>query len=185
MFRPSQCTFMTSLMICAAILVGCASGPEAGSTRTLSSKPDVVAYCHESFMERIDLGQQDQSHGDLVTWSADVFDSMPTSRDRTDGKPVGLASGYMVVTHPNHEVNKPDHEDREFRLSTMTMEWDDSDDSIIFMGLHAYAHGAPRLDNQVSRPIIGGTGRFLGQSGVAVVTPEGEAWFRVDIYLAK
>lgn len=185
MSRPSKHILTIALTLYTTLVIGCASGSGDWHAQTLPTKPDIVTYCHEAFMERIDLGEQNQSHGDLVTWSADVFDSMPSTRDRTDGKVIGLASGYMVVTHPNHEVNKPDHEDREFRLSTMTMEWSESDDSLIFKGLHAYAHHAPRLDNQVSRPIIGGTGRFLGRSGVAIVTPEGEAWFRVDIYLAR
>jgi len=61
---------------------------------------------------------------------------------------------------------------------------DDSNaDSHVFSGQQRYVHSRPRLDNHVRRPIICGTGRFLGRSGVAVVTPKGEAWFRVDIYL--
>jgi hypothetical protein len=126
----------------------------------------------------------DQSHGDMVTWSADVFNEMPANRKHADGTVVGIASGYMIVTRPNHEVGTAADVDREFRVSTMTMSWNGTDDSIIFTGLHAYGHDAPRLDNTVTRPVVGGTGRFLGRAGVAAVIPEGEAWFRVEIYLA-
>jgi hypothetical protein len=31
--------------------------------------------------------------------------------------------------------------------------------------------------------VIAGSGRFLGRPGVAVVTPEGDDWFRVDVFL--
>ena len=168
------------------LFAGCAGNGQHDSRgdMTLSTEPDVVAYCHEAFLERIDLGAADQSHGDMVTWSADVFNEMPANRKRADGTVVGIASGYMIVTRPNHEVGTAADVDREFRVSTMTMSWDGTDDSIIFTGLHAYGHDAPRLDNTVTRPVVGGTGRFLGRAGVAAVIPEGEAWFRVEIYLA-
>ncbi|MEC7582887.1 MAG: hypothetical protein VYE77_01100 [Planctomycetota bacterium] len=51
--------------------------------------------------------------------------------------------------------------------------------------LAAYAHHAPRLDNEVTRAIIGGTGRFLGRAGIAKVIHDGDAWFRVESYLAR
>jgi len=175
----------TKLLSTAAALLVTLSAGCAGGPKSLPTKPDVVAYCHEAFLERIDLGTTNQSHGDMVTWSADVFDHKPANADRAAGEVVGMASGYMVVTHPNHEISKPDHDDREFRLSTMTMTWDETGDSLIFKGLHAYAHHAPRLDNDVTRAIIGGTGRFLGRSGIAKVIHDGDAWFRVEIYLAR
>ncbi len=176
-------------LACTMLLaIGC-SGPQTNTTglteAKLASTPDVVAYCHEAFLERIDLGDAKQSHGDIVTWSADVFDEIPASRKKSDGRTTGIASGYMIVTRPNHEMGDHTGADREMRLSTMTMSWDGTDDSIIFTGLHAYGHDAPRLDNTVTRPIVGGTGRFLGRPGIAIVTPEGEAWFRVEIYLTK
>ena len=179
MIRNSAILVLTGLY---CIMNGCAT--TNGSGASLSSSPDVVAYCHESFLERIDIGAAEQSHGDLVTWSADVFDSMPDSGDHRDVDAIGLASGYMIVTRPNHELIDDEESDREFRLSTMTMLWNDSDDSIIFSGLHAYGHHAGRLDNTVRRPVVGGTGRFLGRAGVAVVIPQGDAWFKVEIYLA-
>ena len=181
----NRITRLMTLLCSAACLAGCSTPTSTVSPAHLPSEPDVVAYCHESFMERIDLGDLKQSHGDLVTWSADVFESMPSSGDRADADAVGLASGYMIVTRPNHEVGDTAASDREFRLSTMTMSWNGTDDSIIFSGLHAYDHHAPRLDNIVTRPVIGGTGRFLARSGVATVSPEGDAWFKVQIYLAR
>jgi hypothetical protein len=177
------------LLACSSILIGGCAAAVGHQHRhleaTLPPEPDVVAYCHEAFLERIDLGDPGQSHGDMVTWSADVLDAIPASRDRADGTATGIASGYMIVTRPNDEVGSRVGDDREFRLSTMTMSWDGTDDSVIFSGLHAYGHDAPRLDNSVTRPIIGGTGRFLSRPGLAIVTPEGDAWFRVEIYLAR
>ena len=127
----------------------------------------MVVYCHESFLERIDIGEADQSHGDMVTWSADVFHEMPSSRKPADGEIVGIASGYMIVTRPNHEIGTD--VDREFRLSRMTVSWDDTDGSFIMTGPHSYGHHSPRLDNTVTRPIVGGTGRFFARPGVVGV----------------
>ena len=180
MFKSPILTVLATL---STVLASCALS--TGSGMRLPDTPDIVAYCHEAFMERIDLGSADQSHGDLVTWSAEVYDHMPASGKRADGEVVGLASGYMVVTHPNHEISKAGHEDREFRISTMTMSWDKTGDTLLFKGLHPYAHGSARLDNHVTRAIIGGTGRFLGRSGIASVIPVADAWFRVEIYLAR
>ena len=67
----------------------------------------------------------------------------------------------------------------------MSMSWSGTDDSIIFTGVHAYSHDQSSLDGQVTRPIVGGTGKFLGQHGIATVTSEGDDWFRVEIYLTR
>ena len=178
-------TRLITLICAVSWIAGCSTPNSTRSGSNLPSTPDVVAYCHESFMERIDLGKLEQSHGDLITWSADVFEAMPESGNRIDAEAIGLASGYMIVTRPNHEVGDAADSDREFRLSTMTMSWNNTDDSLIFSGLHAYAHHVPRLDNTVTRTVVGGTGRFLGRPGIATVTPEGDAWFKVQIYLAQ
>lgn len=163
-------------------MTGCVGNSQV---HDIPSKPTVVAYCHEEFIQRIDIGEENQSHGDIISWSADVFDSMPASRDHEDVNKVGSASGYMIVTRPKSVLDEMPETDREFRLSTMSMSWSGTDDSIIFTGVHAYSHDQSSLDGQVTRPIVGGTGRFLGQDGIATVTSEGDDWFRVEIYLTR
>jgi hypothetical protein len=175
-------TMTCLLALVVSTMTGCVGNSQV---HDIPSKPTVGAYCHEEFIQRIDIGEENQSHGDIISWSADVFDSMPASRDHEDVNKVGSASGYMIVTRPKSVLDEMPETDREFRLSTMSMSWSGTDDSIIFTGVHAYSHDQSSLDGQVTRPIVGGTGRFLGQDGIATVTSEGDDWFRVEIYLTR
>ena len=175
-------TLTCLLALLVSTMTGCVGNSQL---REIPSKPALVAYCHEESIQRIDIGEENQSHGDIISWSADVFDSMPPSRDHDDAEKVGSASGYMIVTRPKSVLDEMPGTDREFRLSTMSMSWADTDDSIIFTGVHAYSHDESSLDGQVTRPIVGGTGKFLGQDGIATVTSEGDNWFRVEIYLTR
>lgn len=160
---------MLAAMLIASIGSGCAS------------RTTLTVYCHEGDLVRSDVGQDGSSHGDLTTWWADVHEVLPESRDPEDSAVVGIASGFNIVTGPVAQMDgRPGHE---YRISNFHLVWFDSNDEVIWSGLHDYGHEEGTLINTAERPIIGGSGRFLGHDGVSVVTPLGDDWFKVDLHL--
>ena len=165
-----------------ALLLGIATaGCAATASRTLPTDPTLTVYCHQGNLERCDLADPGASQGDLTTWWANVHGDLPSSRDPKDSPRIGIASGFNVTTSSKHQLG--DDELHEFRVSNFTLKWSDSDDQLIWSGLHDYANESGQLINTCRRPVIAGSGRFLGRPGVAAVTPEGDDWFRVDLFL--
>ena len=152
-----------------------------GSGCASKDAPSLTVYCHEGELIRTDLGEPGASHADLTTWWADVHEELPESRDPADSEVIGIASGYNVVTSPSHQM--PDGLAHEYRVSNFHLSFFDSNDKVVWTGLHDYCHDQGGLINEARRPIIGGSGRFVGARGEGVVTPVGDDWFRVDLYL--
>ncbi|MCP4794649.1 MAG: hypothetical protein GY885_00650 [Phycisphaeraceae bacterium] len=165
----------------AALLIAATAGCATTTSRTLSTEPTLTVYCHEGELSRCDLADSGPSQGDLTTWWADVHADLPESRDPDDSPRIGIAGGFSITTSPKHDFG--DGQLHEFRASNFNLRWFDSEDQIIVCGLHDYANEGGRLINACRRPVIGGTGRFLDRPGVAAVTPEGDDWFRVDLFL--
>ena len=132
-------------------------------------------------MTRTDLGERGTSSGDLTIWWANVHAVLPASRNPADSPIVGIASGFNVTASPYREMG--DGLEHEYRVSTFHLEWFGTEDEVCRSGLHDYANTDGPLINACRRPIIGGTGWFLGRAGVARVAPLGDDWFRVDLYL--
>lgn len=167
---------IVGIVVASIFVAGCAS-----TGRTLPTAPSVTVYCHQGSLTRTDLGTSGPSPADLITWWADVHDVLPESRDPQDSPVVGIASGFNVTTSPKHKM--ADGDKHEYRVSTFHLEWFDTVDEICWSGLHDYVHDGGQMINTARRPITGGMGRFLGRDGVADVTPLGDDWFRVDLYL--
>lgn len=166
---------MTIRISALALLIITALGSGCTSSRTLT------VYCHEGALVRTDLGTPGPSQADLTTWWADVHETLPESLDPADSPVVGIASGFNVVTVSEGEVTE--RPSREYRVSNFHLVWFDSNDELVWTGLHDYGHDDGRLINVADRPISGGTGRFLGSHGRSVVTPLGDKWFQVDLYI--
>ncbi|MAD20165.1 MAG: hypothetical protein CMJ52_08250 [Planctomycetaceae bacterium] len=164
-----------------ALLLGMVTAGCATTSRTLPTEPTLTVYCHEGDLQRCDVADTGPSLGDLTAWWADVHGELPASRDPKDSPKIGIASGFNITTSADHELG--DGQFHEFRVSNFNLRWFDSEDQLVWSGLHDYASEGGRLINEARRPVIGGAGRFLDRPGVAVVTPEGGNWFRVDLYL--
>ncbi|MBQ72414.1 MAG: hypothetical protein CMJ67_05855 [Planctomycetaceae bacterium] len=152
-----------------------------GSGCASTSHPSLTVYCHEGELVRTDLGEPGPSHADITTWWADVHDVLPESRNPEDSEVVGLASGYNIVTGPIHLMQ--DGKSHEYRVSNFHLSFLDSDDDIVWSGIHDYVHDQGQLINIAKRPITGGSGRFRDARGEGVVTPLGDDWFKVEIFL--
>ena len=163
------------------ILGAAAVGYTCAPSRTLPTEPTLTVFCHQGNLMRADLATPGPSHGDLTTWWANMYADLPASGDPADSPQIGIASGFNVTTSPDHELG--DNKQHEFRVSNFNLRWSDSEDQLVWSGLHDYANEGGELINTCQRPIIGGTGRFLGRPGVAVVIPEGNDWFRIDLFL--
>ena len=152
-----------------------------GSGCSRNPAPNLILYCHEGDLTRTDLGDEGPSNGDLTTWWADVHEVLPESGDPADSKVVGIASGYNIVTGPLRMMK--DGSSHEYRVSSFHLSFLDSEDDIVWSGIHDYVDSEGPLINTARRPITGGSGRFVGARGESVVTPLGEDWFKVEIFL--
>ena len=156
------------LVIGLALTMAMGTGCSTSNQRAIPATPSMTVFCLEGSLMKTDLGSEGSTHGDLTTWWANVYSSMPTS-------------GFMITTGPSKDLG--DKDGFEFRVSNFTLKLLDSNDSIVCSGIHRYEEAVGQLTNQVQRPITGGTGQFLGRAGEAIVTAEGDDWFRVDLYL--
>lgn len=166
-----------SLVMIMTLATGCATS----NRRTVPTSPTMTIYCLQGDLIRLDLGDSGPSHADLTTWWANVYSSFPKSGNASDASIIGIASGFNIVTSQNKKIEGK--KDLEFRASTFNIELFESKDSIVFGGLYRNDEGTAQPTIQVRRPVLGGSGQFLGRDGECVVTPEGDNWFRVDFYL--
>ena len=169
------------LVIGLALAMAMGTGCSTSNQRAIPATPTMTVFCLQGSLMKTDLGSEGSTHGDLTTWWANVYSSMPTSKNPKDTTLVGIASGFMITTGPSKDLG--DKDGFEFRVSNFTLKLLDSNDSIVCSGIHRYEEAVGQLTNQVQRPITGGTGQFLGRAGEAIVTAEGDDWFRVDLYL--
>ena len=91
---------------------------------------------------------------------------------------IGHCNGTMIVTRDRRESD-----DREHRMTTIELDWDDTDDSILVSGAHPYRHGQVETDTAIIRAIVGGTGRFAGAAGEMISTRLPNGWYRHEVRL--
>ena len=137
--------------------------------------PTLVLYNAPPTIDHFSFPDTTHAHGEFVAWHADLDDAEGISANR-----IGHCNGTMMVTRRNDERE----DDREHRMTMIELEWDDSDDSLLIAGSHAYQHGAIQTDTPMVRAITGGTGRFMAARGQMISTKLQSGWYRHDIWLA-
>ena len=120
------------------------------------------------------LSDSPTAHGEFVAWHAELNDAEGASSNR-----VGACNGVMFVTRRN----KGHDDDREHRMTSIELDWDDCDDSMLVEGSHPYKHGTIETDTPIVRAITGGTGRFMFARGQMISTRLPSGWYRHDIWL--
>ncbi|MEC7583622.1 MAG: hypothetical protein VYE77_04835 [Planctomycetota bacterium] len=135
-------------------------------TMVLYNSPPIIAHFH--------LEDTARAHGEIVSWHADLDDAEGKGATR-----IGHCNGTMQVTRDNDGHG----DDREHRMTTIELDWDDSDDSLLIAGSHPYRHGVVQSDTRMIRAIIGGTGRFMGARGQMISERLQSGWYRHSIWL--
>ena len=148
---------MRRVALVAAVAVA-AFLPAAGHT----SSTQVVAVAHGPVTalnsQYIDLGTPGPSVGDVRTYY------IPLTQK---GKPAGYLTGTLTTV----AVDKP-AVGMELRTSNLVFVIGRDADQIVVGGVAAYAQTAPSVATRsaVTRPVIGGSGRFAGARGWVVST---------------
>ena len=68
-------------------------------------------------------------------------------------------------------------------MTSIELDWDGTNDSILVSGAHPYRFGEVETDSEIIRAIIGGTGIYAGVRGDMVSTRLENGWYRHDIIL--
>ncbi len=139
-----------------------------------ATKPTVVFYNAPPTIDHFNFQDSEHAQGELIAWHAGLDDAEGTSANR-----VGYCNGTMVVTrrHEGHGDN------REHRMTTIELDWDDNNDSLLIAGSHPYKHGTIETDTPIIRAITGGTGKYMFARGQVISTRLSSGWYRHDIWL--
>jgi hypothetical protein len=145
-------TLIVVALLAAVVLSACAGAAPKQHTLKFFVKPTVPEKDHQ----REDTGAPDISVGDRRSGSRDVFDE--------SDKKVGQLDTVKVVTDP---ADDPD-EAHDQMLTMIVLSLEDGS-TIVGLGLHLSEPGAgqpPKPDVINERAIVGGTGKYVGASGV-------------------
>jgi hypothetical protein len=174
-------TLITAPLLCLLLLcAGCAMNGKTtsdadGAASSQRSSPTLVLYNDPPIIAHFSFPETTHAQGEFIAWHADLDDAAGKGANR-----IGQCNGTMMVTRRNDE-----HEDdREHRMTTIELDWDDSDDSLLIAGSHPYQHGAIQTDTPMVRAVTGGTGRFMFARGQMVSTRLDSGWYRHEIWLA-
>jgi ABC-type Co2+ transport system permease subunit len=128
--------------------------------RTSSAKLVTVAHGPVTALnsQYIDLGAPGPSVGDVRTYYIPLTQS---------NKPVGYLTGTLTTV----AVDRP-AASMELRTSNLVYVIGKASDQIVLGGVAAYAQSAPSVSARsvVTRPVIGGSGRYAGARGWCVTT---------------
>ena len=154
--------------------LGSLGGCVRHQSMTLYNAPPSIA--------RYDLGDDNRTHGDIIAWHADLAVDLDESRIGRGGaesaRVVGHCNGTMIVTPYGS-----DSDDREHRMTTIELDWNGTNDSLLVAGSHPYREGQVETDTEIVRAIVGGTGLYAGARGDMVSTRLENGWYRHDIIL--
>lgn len=175
-------TMITAPLLCLLLLsTGCAMNGETtsdaeGAASDRRSGPTLVLYNAPPIIKHFSFPETAHAQGEFIAWHADLDDAEGKGANR-----VGHCNGTMMVTRRNdgHE------DDREHRMTTIELDWDDSDDSLLIAGSHPYRHGAIQTDTPMVRAVTGGTGRYMFARGQMVSTRLDSGWYRHELWLAE
>ncbi len=168
---PLTLLLMALMFQCA----GCDSSAAQRTSDQQASAPQLVLYNDPPIIAHFSFPDTAHAQGEFIAWHADLDDAEGKGANR-----IGHCNGTMMVTRRNDE-----HEDdREHRMTTIELDWDDSDDSLLIAGSHPYQHGALQTDTPIVRAVTGGTGRFMFARGQMISTRLDSGWYRHEIWLA-
>ncbi len=159
-------------LLSASLLAACAS---PASSLNTEAAPTLVVFNSPPEVSHFDLGDSDRTHGELISWHADLDLSEGEEATR-----IGHCNGTMQVTRLGAR-----EDGREHRMTNIELDWDDSDDSLLVAGSHPYKHGVIETDVPIVRAVIGGTGRFAAARGQMVSEKLPSGWYRHSIWLAN
>lgn len=159
-------------LLSASLLAACAS---PASSLNTEAAPTLVVFNSPPEVSHFDLGDSDRTHGELISWHADLDLSEGEEATR-----IGHCNGTMQVTRLGAR-----EDGREHRMTNIELDWDDSDDSLLVAGSHPYKHGVIETDVLIVRAVIGGTGRFAAAGGQMVSEKLPSGWYRHSIWLAN
>ena len=141
-----------------------------------SEAPTLVIYNAPPIIKHLDLGESEREHGQVILWHADLDDAEGESANR-----IGYCNGTMHVTR-----SVDGHGDgREHRMTTIELDWEGNDDSLLVAGSHPYRHGEIETDTPIVRAIIGGTGKYMAARGQMVSHRLESGWYRHEIGIVQ
>ena len=129
-----------------------------------SSAPQVITVAHGPVTalnsQYIDLGTPGPSVGDVRTYY------LPLTQPKS-GKPIGYLTGTLTTV----AVGRP-AVGMELRTSNLVFVIGRASDQIVVGGVAAYAEAAPAVAvrSVVTRPVIGGSGKYAGARGWVLTT---------------
>ena len=142
----------------------------------LSEAPTLVIYNAPPIIKHLDLGESEREHGQVILWHADLDDAEGESANR-----IGYCNGTMHVTRSVDGHG----DDREHRMTTIELDWEGNDDSLLVAGSHPYRHGEIETDTPIVRAIIGGTGKYMAARGQMVSHRLESGWYRHEIWIVQ
>ena len=114
----------------------------------------------------------DNQEDKLVVWNAD-FHNKPSATSSA----LGDVHGSMLIIKATKEL--------EDRLTNLEFDWDNSKDSLLISGIHAYPADKAETDTPIHRAIIGGTGKFIGARGEITSSRLDGGWYKHEISLVQ
>ena len=175
--HPEEPAMRSRSPLVALLLVsflGSLGGCVRHQSMTLYNAPPSIA--------RYDLGEDTATPGGIIAWHADLAmdldESTIGSGRAASARIVGYCNGTMIVTPYGS-----DSDDREHRMTTIELDWNGTNDSLLVAGSHPYREGQIETDTEIVRAIVGGTGLYAGARGDMVSTRLENGWYRHDIIL--
>jgi hypothetical protein len=138
--------------------------PAAGEAGTATARMAVFGVAHgpvnANNAQYVDAAPAGPSAGDVRTYY------LPLTRPGT-GVHIGYATGTLTTVATNKPVNG-----MELRTANLVFVIGHAADQIVVGGIAAYAESAPSVATRssVTRPVIGGSGKFAGARGWCVST---------------
>lgn len=154
-----RCMVRAALVLVAAGALLASAGAAAAPSR-----PALVSVAHGAVTaansQYIDAAPAGPSTGDVRTYY------LPLTQPKT-GKPIGYLTGSLTTV----AMAKPSV-GMELRTANLVFVIGRASDQIVVGGVSAYAQSAPTVatKSSVTRPVVGGSGRFAGARGWCVST---------------
>ena len=164
------------IMIAAAALSASALIAACGAHSTNPSNETFTVYEDAPKMSLLDLGAPGNSLGDVYHFSA------PLHSERggpVTGEVIGSKTLVKVATDANPNLER--------RATLLFFTFADRKDQIIAFGAADYSPAAPEFDagQPVVRPVLGGTGKYMGARGQVTSTRNADGSYTQVFTLLK
>jgi hypothetical protein len=170
---------LNALFVISIVLItagGCGHRLINQSLAAESEAPTLVMYNAPPIISQFYLGDSERGHGEVILWHADLDDAEGESANR-----IGHCNGTMHVTR----TAEGHDDDREHRMTTIELDWEGNDDSLLVAGSHPYHHSEIETDTPIVRAIIGGTGKYMAARGQMVSHRLESGWYRHEIWIVR